>query len=46
MLGEADALASLLLPPAAQAVVNAAQSLGAFLVSYGPAGAGTAIGLP
>ena len=36
--GVIDALAETLLPPIAQAVVNAASTLGGFLVAYGPAG--------
>lgn len=38
LLGEADALAGLLGVPAAQAAINAAQSLGAFLFAFSPAG--------
>jgi hypothetical protein len=38
ILGEIDALAGLLGVPAAQAAINAAQTLGAFLFSYSPAG--------
>jgi hypothetical protein len=38
ILGEIDAIANTLLTPAAQAAINAARTLGAVLVAYGPTG--------
>ena len=38
LLGELDALANLLITPAAQACINAASTLGAIIAAYSPAG--------
>ena len=38
MLGALDAFANLLATPAQQGAVNAARTLGAFLVAYSPTG--------
>lgn len=43
ILGEIEAMASILAPPAAQAVVNAASSVGALLSAYGPTGLSAAL---
>jgi hypothetical protein len=45
ILGEIDAFANLLATPAEQAAINAAQTVGALLTSYGPSGpVGSALG--